>query len=214
MDCTLHSGSLKVISHLSAWLMLFDIILDILTTLKYKAEFEDNSLPSWYWHLGVLFVLLPGLVLIICGDCYILCALPGGGGDSLCYALMILALLCALYSLLVPVCVIFVNGYALFTGKKEEYGTNFAVSSFVMKLPALLFESLPQLALSWIYLGNRGMPWGMEKQDIWTWLPLLSNISSTLMIVNCIGSVIVNKLYKRETWKIPDAFKDTSTVSA
>ena len=101
------------------------------------------------------------------------------------------------YAVFTPMLAIFTTGCALFCG--EEDATEYVSA---LKLCEIVCEALPQViiininnnniiiisiifqvCLSYAYLAIIGMPWEKEDPDIWTWLPLLSNLSSTMMCV-------------------------------
>ena len=42
---------------------------------------------------------------------------------------------------------------------------------------------LTQAAMTWYYLSTTGFPWEQEDAALSTWIPLLSNISSTVMVI-------------------------------
>ena len=69
------SKPMRLVMHLGAWWMVGDMVLDGLTTHRYKEECKAGTLPCWYWKAGLAFILLPTAVMTLV--MFFGCGLPG-----------------------------------------------------------------------------------------------------------------------------------------
>ena len=173
----------RLVAHLGAWWMVLDMVLDCFTTITYWTLCQEGKLECWMWPLGVLFIALPTIVSTLITYTF-------GWPYPEEQILFRDTLVCfrhkiargPLYFLTTPLSAILLTSRALCGGNTEDEEKHKVLAAYT-KLPEVLCEALPQAALTWYYLSTTGFPWEQEDAALSTWIPLLSNISSTVMVI-------------------------------
>merc|ERR1712029_258690 len=144
MSCQQCLSSVKC---LLSFLMVVDMVTDILTIKKWKRGCDSGKLPCYWWGLGVFIFLLPTVAATIFFIWH-------GGSRFTSYICTLLA--GPLYVIWAPLVNIVYHFLVCLKGRdqlnnKDVFPSTFIVLPFI-NLFEVVFESLPQMVIQWYFI--------------------------------------------------------------
>jgi len=181
--------SMKLLDFFLAGWMLADIVLDILSCIKFYRKAQANQISHGYFLCGLTFLCLPMGLSMMYMMCFGLCL-----GES-CLDIMKGMVIFTVYVICLPITAILLTGANLILGDdnvvaKKLKGLKYPILVDVvtlLKLFEILGESLPQLILGITFIVNNG---GAVTHPLNTCSAVLSG-----------GSVLIGLITSGIMWK-------------
>ena len=160
----------KMFAFLSSLWALADIVLDIVTVIRYRdlcqvtrlsarllrhPVIQEDEISCSYYQLGILFMVLPVAIAILFFT--VLLVRESGEFESVLEYFIIILIFGVFYLLVVPIVSIWFTARALVKNTDSDDRDMDMVK--VLKLFEHIGEALPQLVLSCIFIASNGGPW-------------------------------------------------------